>query len=219
MDSCKRLLLANRAWAVERLKIKPDYFESHVETQSPEFLWIGCSDSRVPAEEITGAEPGELFVHRNVANLVVPTDLNMLSVLQYAVEVLQVKHVVVCGHYNCGGIKSAMSNLRNLGPIHDWLQHLRDLYGAHLPEMEAISDAQGRWDRMVEINIKEQLDNLARTSIIQRAWSRESRPMLHGWAYNLRTGYLDDLSVLEPKVKVPDNVYRFEERELKSDRG
>ena len=208
MDPCKRLLLANRAWAVERLKIKPDYFESRVDTQTPEFLWIGCSDSRVPAEEITGAEPGELFVHRNVANLVIPTDLNMLSVVQYAVEVLQVKHVIVCGHYNCGGIKSSMSNLRNMGPIHDWLQRLRDLYDAHREEIESIPDAQGRWDHMVEVNIKEQLRNLAGTSIVERAWSREKRPILHGWAYNLRTGYLNELSVLEPQVKANHNIRR-----------
>jgi carbonic anhydrase len=162
----------------------------------------------VPAEEITGAEPGELFVHRNVANLVIPTDLNLLSVLQYAVEVLQVKHIIVCGHYNCGGIKSSMSNLRNLGPINDWLQHLRDLYDAHRHEMESIPDAQGRWDHMVEVNVKEQLQELARTSIVQRTWSREMRPILHGWTYNLRTGYLNELSVLEPQVQVNQNIQR-----------
>ena len=208
MDPCKRLLLANRAWAAERLRIKPDYFQSRADTQTPEFLWIGCSDSRVPAEEITGAEPGELFVHRNVANLLIPTDLNLLSVLQYAVEVLLVKHIIVCGHYNCGGIKSSMSNLRNLGPIHDWLQHLRDLYGAYRREMESIPDAQGRWDHMVELNVKEQLKNLASTSIVQRAWSTEMRPILHGWTYNLRTGYLNELCVLEPQVQVNHNLRR-----------
>ena len=149
MESYKELLLANKAWADEKLKVRPDYFSSQAETQTPAFLWIGCSDSRVPSENITGTEPGELFVHRNIANMVVHTDLNMLSVLQYAVEALKIKHVIVSGHYNCGGVKHAMTEY-DFGPINKWLQHLKDLYGVHKSEIDSIADPQGRWDRLAD---------------------------------------------------------------------
>jgi len=210
MEQCKRLLLANRAWATERLKIDPEYFAKRVKTQAPEFLWIGCSDSRVPSEEITGAEPGELFVHRNVANIVVPTDIDMLSVVQYAVEALNIQHIIVCGHYNCGGVKSAMT-MRSVGPINLWLQPLRDLYGINRKEIDSVADEQGRWDRLVEINVRAQVCTLAKTAIIRRAWQRQPGPETHGWVYNLRTGFLNELVSVHAEAKA-DNVYPFEEQ-------
>jgi carbonic anhydrase len=210
MEPCKRLLLANQAWVTERLKIDSEYFGRRVKTQAPEFLWIGCSDSRVPSEEITGAEPGELFVHRNVANIVGPTDLNTLSVVQYAVEALTIKHIIVCGHYNCGGVKSAMT-AHSVGPINLWLQPLRDLYGMNRQETDCIPDEQGRWDRMVEINVRAQIRNLAKTVIIQRAWQRQQAPEIHGWVYDLRTGFLNELVSMRAEPKA-DNVLPFQEQ-------
>lgn len=161
MEPHKRLLLANKAWVEEKLRMRSDFFERQAETQSPEFLWIGCSDSRVPAEEITGTEPGELFVHRNIANMVVHTDFNMLSVLQYAIEVLKVKHVIVCGHYNCGGVKNAMKR-HDFGLINKWLRHLKDVYRLYKDQIESIADPLARWDGLVEINVTEQVQNLAK---------------------------------------------------------
>jgi carbonic anhydrase len=208
MEPHKELLLANKAWVAEKLRIRPDFFERQAEGQTPEFLWIGCSDSRVPAEEITGAAPGELFVHRNIANLVVHTDFNMLSVLQYAVEVLEVQHVIVCGHYHCGGVKNAMKR-NDFGLINKWLRHLKDVYRIYRDQIESIADPQARWDRLVEINVTEQVQNLAKTSIVQRAWCREQRPTLHGWVYDLRTGYLKEFAEMPPGTKI-DDIYRFE---------
>jgi len=208
MNPCERLLLANKAWAQEKLKIRPDFFARQVETQTPAFLWVGCADSRAPAEEITGTEPGELFVHRNIANMVVHTDFNMLSVLQYGIEVLKVKHVILCGHYNCGGIKNAMSH-SDLGLINKWLRHIKDVYRLHKDDIESIADKQTRWDRLVEFNVTEQVQNLAKTSIVQRAWRREQRPFLHGWVYDLRTGLLKELAIMPPGSKI-DDIYTFQ---------
>jgi carbonic anhydrase len=208
LEPYKQLLLANKAWAEEKLKSQPDYFARRAQAQSPEFLWIGCSDSRVPAEDITGTEPGELFVHRNVANLVVHTDLNMLSVLQYAVEVLKVKHVIVCGHYNCGGVKATMGK-QDLGLIDNWLRHIKDVYQSHQSQIDSIADPQARWDRLVELNVTEQVQNLAKTSIVQQAWHRERRPMLHGWVYDLRTGYLKELGLMSTDAEIND-IYRYQ---------
>ena len=208
MESYQRLLLANRAWVKERVKVRSDYFARSADTQTPEFLWIGCSDSRVPSEEITGAEPGELFVQRNVANLVIETDFNLFAVLQYSVEVLKVKHIIVCGHYNCGGVKHAMAQ-SGFGPVNKWLGPLKKLYLLHKNQIESITDPQGRWDRLVEINVTEQVKNLAKTDIIQRSWLDERRPILHGWIYNLRTGYLRELTL----VQAGDNLneaYHFQ---------
>jgi len=199
MESYERLLLANKAWVKGKLKIQPDYFVRRAETQAPEFLWIGCSDSRVPAEEITGSDPGELFVQRNIANMVLNNDFNMISVLQYAVDVLKVKHVIVCGHYNCGGVKHAMTEY-DFGPINKWLQHLKDLYGVHKSEIDSIADSQGRWDRLAEINVTRQVHNLAESDIIRRAWQGEARPVLHGWIYDLRTGYLKELALMSAEM-------------------
>jgi carbonic anhydrase len=208
MEPYEKLLLANKAWVEEKLKVRPDFFSKQAETQTPEFMWIGCSDSRVPAEDVTGTEPGELFVHRNVANLVVHTDFNMLSVLQYAVEALHVRHVIVCGHYNCGGVKNAMTN-RDLGLINKWLRYIKDVYRIHQAHIDSIADPQARWDRLVEINVTEQVQNLAKTSIVQRAWHTDRRPTLHGWVYDLRTGYLKAVALVPPGSKI-DDVYRFE---------
>ena len=207
MESYKKLLLANKAWAEEKLKLRPDFFSRNVESQKPEFMWIGCSDSRVPAEEITGAQPGELFVHRNVANLVVHTDLNMLSVTQYAVQALRVKHIIICGHYNCGGVKYALTNT-DFGLLNKWLRHIKDVYRVNRREIEAIDDPEKRVDRVVELNVAEQVHNLAQTSIIQRAWATQGRPTLHGWVYDIRTGLLKEVAVMTPGTKL-DDIYQF----------
>jgi carbonic anhydrase len=202
MDPCNRLLLSNRAWAAERLTIHPDYFTRTVATQTPQFLWIGCSDSRVPVEELTNSEPGDLFVHRNIANLVVENDTNLLSVLQYAVDVLKVMDVIVCGHYNCGGVKAAKGPQLD-GPIGGWLKNLRDLYAAHRDEIEALPDEQARWDRFVDINVADQVRNLANTNTIRSAWAKENRPTIHGWVYDLRTGHLNELLQMQPSALSP----------------
>ena len=214
MEPHEKLLLANKAWVQEKLKLRPDYFESHSETQTPEFLWIGCSDSRVPAEDVTGAEPGELFVHRNIANLVVHTDFNMLSVLQYAVEVLKVKHIIVCGHYRCGGVKNAMTHT-DLGLINKWLRQIKDIYRIYHRELEAIADPTARWDRLVELNVFEQVQNLAQTSVVQRSWHKEKAPTLHGWVYDLCTGYLKEIALMPPGSRMED-IYTFHYGDPKS---
>lgn len=208
MDSYKKLLLANKAFVQEKLQVNPEYFTRQMAVQTPEFMWVGCSDSRVPAEEITGTEPGELFVHRNIANLVIHTDFNMLSVLQYAVEVLKVRHVIVCGHYNCGGIKNAMTK-QDLGLINKWLRHIKDVYRLYGRELDSIADPQQRMDRLVELNVTEQVHHLAETSIVQKAWRKEQRPCIHGWVYDLRTGYLKETAMMKPGSKL-DDIYTFE---------
>ncbi len=208
MESYQKLLLANKAWVKDKLSVRPDYFERMADDQSPEFLWIGCSDSRVPAEDITGTEPGELFVHRNVANQVIHTDFNMLSVLQYAVEVLKVKHIIVCGHYGCSGVKNAMSN-RDLGLINKWLRNIKDVYRLHKDELDDVSDSAKRFRRLVELNVLEQVWKLAETSFVQRAWKTNHPLHIHGWVYDLHTGYLNDLQLLTPETNV-DSIYQFE---------
>ncbi|MGE0881990.1 MAG: carbonic anhydrase [Blastocatellales bacterium] len=207
MESYKKLLLANKAWVKDKLDVRKDFFLRMAEEQTPEFLWIGCSDSRVPAEEVTGTEPGELFVHRNIANLVVHTDFNMLSVLQFAVEVLKVKHIIVCGHYGCGGIKNALSH-KHLGLINKWLRNIKDVYRFHQHELDGIADNNKRFRRLVELNVQEQVWHLAETSIIQQAWHKENRPLIHGWVYDLHTGYLNDLLMLTPESHL-DDIYKF----------
>lgn len=207
MKSYEKLLLENKAWAAEQIGRDPEYFSRLSQIQKPEFLWIGCSDSRVPANEITNAAPGEIFVHRNIANLVVHTDLNMLSVLQYAVEVLKVKHVIVCGHYGCGGVRAAMSN-KELGLIDKWLRNIKDVYYLHKEELLEIADEQERADRLTELNVQEQVMNLAKTSIIQNAWKSENRPVLHGWVYRLSDGILHSLSKMGSN-NVLDPIYQY----------
>jgi carbonic anhydrase len=208
VDSYRRLLLNNKAWVEDKMNLRPDFFTRTSTEQKPEFLWIGCSDSRVPAEEVTGVEPGELFVHRNIANLVIHTDFNMLSVVQYAVEVLQVKHVIVCGHYGCGGIMTALSR-RDLGLINKWLRHIKDVYRLHAAELDGIADPERRNERLVELNVEEQVHHLAQLSFVQRAWAREQRPMLHGWTYDLHTGRLKVVTKVDPG-QLPHQIYTYE---------
>lgn len=203
-----RLLLENKAWAKGKVLDDPEYFERLVGIQQPEFLWIGCSDSRVPANEITGTEPGEIFVHRNIANMVVHTDLNLLSVLQYAVEYLEVKHVIVCGHYGCGGVKAAM-NHHSLGIINKWLRNIKDVYRIHRDEIMALPTEEAQTNRLVELNVKEQVMHLAETSIIQKAWKHHQRPHIHGWVYDLHDGLLRQIFDMPPNSPI-DPIYQFD---------
>lgn len=209
MKSYEKLLLENRAWAREKVQNDPHYFEHLAALQRPEFLWIGCSDSRVPANEITGTEPGEIFVHRNIANMVVHTDLNLLSVLDYAVEVLHVKHIIVCGHYGCGGVKAALSH-HNMGIINKWLRNIKDVYRFHEEEIDNINDEEQKVNRLVELNVKEQVMNLAKTSIVQKAWKYEDRPHLHGWVYGLSNGLLKPVFDMPPGTHM-DHIYEYDD--------
>ena len=188
MHSYEKLLLENKAWAQEKIEEDPDFFNRLSTLQTPDFLWIGCSDSRVPANEITGTQPGEIFVHRNVANIVVNTDVNLLAVLDYAVNHLKIKHVIVCGHYGCGGVKAATTKTDFKLVLNMWLRNIKDVYRLHRKELDAIKEEEARCDRLVELNVQEQVMNLAKTSIIQRAWKEENRPDLHGWVYGLKNG-------------------------------
>lgn len=208
MEPFQQLLLANKAWVDDRVKLRPDFFTQMAEGQAPNFLWIGCSDSRVPANEITGTDPGDMFVHRNIANLVIHTDFNLLSVLQYAVEYLGVKDIIVCGHYGCGGIKAAQSNT-DFGLINKWLRHIKDIYRYHARELDALDNLESRTNRLVEINVVEQVMNLAETSIVQRSWKKTSAPTIHGWVFDLSTGYLKPITKMAPGADM-DRIYRFD---------
>ncbi len=188
------MLEANKKWVEKCLKDDPEFFNNLSKGQQPQVLWIGCSDSRVPANEITGTRPGEIFVHRNIANMVVHTDMNMLSVLDYAVNVLHVRHVIVCGHYGCGGVQAAMTS-QQFGLIDNWLRNIKDVYRLHVDELDAIEDETARFDRLVELNVIEQVFDLIKTSIIQNAWKSRSEPFVHGWVYSLNTGLIKDLGV------------------------
>ncbi|MBK9639354.1 MAG: carbonic anhydrase [Bacteroidetes bacterium] len=196
MDTHNRLLKDNKSWAKKMMEKEPDFFSKLLGVQTPDFLWIGCSDSRVPPDVITQTRPGEIFIHRNIANMVVHTDLNMLSVLQYAVEVLKVKHVIVCGHYGCGGVKAAMTN-HSMGLINKWLRNIKDVYRYHQDEIELLKEEDLKLNRLTELNVVEQVMNLAKTSIIQKAWIHEKAPHLHGWVYDLHDG------ILRPQVHMP----------------
>jgi len=206
------LLQDNKAWAESKLKSDPDYFHRLLHVQTPEFLWIGCSDSRVPPDQITQTEPGEIFIHRNVANLVVNTDVNLLSVLDFAVNHLQVKHIVVCGHYGCGGIKAALSKTDFKPVLNMWLRNIKDVYRFHREELDAIENENTRMDRLVELNVKEQLMNLVKTSIIQGAWKNEQRPDLHGWVYDLHDGIINPIVEMKPGTYI-DPLYEYEKIE------
>ncbi len=190
----RRILENNKKWVQEKLALNPDYFKNLSKGQKPPLLWIGCSDSRVPANEMIGAQPGEVFVHRNIANMVVHSDMNMLSVLDYAVNVLEVKHIIVCGHYGCGGVKAAMGH-DSVGLIDNWLRHIKDVYRFHQIELDAMEDEEKRFNRFVEINIREQVYNLAKTSIVQGSWKAGKSLAVHGWVYGLNSGYITDLGV------------------------
>ncbi len=194
-----KLLENNKLWVLGKLKKDPQFFQKLSEGQAPPVLWIGCADSRVPANEIIGAEPGEVFVHRNIANMVLHTDMSMLSVLDYAVNVLKVKHVIVCGHYGCGGVKAAMGN-QHIGLIDNWIRHIKDVYRFHAKELNAIEDEKERFDRFVELNVFEQVQDLAKTSIIQEAWLKGQEVAIHGWVYGVHDGVIKDL-----KLTVLDN--------------
>ena len=189
-----KLLDNNRKWAAERVKGDPTFFSRLAEQQAPEFLWIGCSDSRVPANEIVGLDPGELFVHRNVANVVVHTDLNCLSVLQFAVDVLEVKHVIVCGHYGCGGVRAALEQDSH-GLIDNWLRHVQDVARTHEVKLNAIPDLDTRVDRLCELNVIEQMQNVGRTTVVQDAWRRGHKVQLHAWIYGLKDGLISELGM------------------------
>ncbi|MBF01359.1 carbonate dehydratase [Flavobacterium coralii] len=193
-DFYKKIIDNNKIWSENKLSEDPDYFQKLAQGQSPPLLWIGCSDSRVPANEIIGAQPGEVFVHRNIANMVVHSDMNMLSVLDYAVNVLKVNHVIVCGHYGCGGVKAAMGN-QSIGIIDNWIRHIKDVYRHHRVYLDSIVNEHDRFNAFVEINVKEQVYDLAKTSIVQGAWRNGQELCLHGWVYGLDTGIVKDLQV------------------------
>jgi len=208
MESYHELLTRNKLWAEQQKKDDPGYFERLSTGQKPKFLWIGCSDSRVPANQITGTEPGEIFVHRNIANMVVHTDLNMLSVLQYAVEVLEVNHIIVCGHYGCGGVAAALTN-KDYGIINKWLRNIKDVYRIHKDEIEAIENEELRMNRLVELNVQEQIFDLAKTSIVQRAWADRGLPHLHGWVYGLHDGRIKEVYNMNSGTTL-DDIYTYD---------
>jgi carbonic anhydrase len=207
-DFYKQILDNNKEWVEKSLALDPNFFADLAKGQTPPLLWIGCSDSRVPANEIIGAKPGEVFVHRNIANMVVHSDMNMLSVLDYAVNVLKVKHVIVCGHYGCGGIKAAMGN-QSVGIIDNWIRHIKDEYRLHDKYLNSIEDETERFNAFVEVNAKEQVYNLAKTSIVQGAWKNGQDLTLHGWVYGLNSGFVTDLDVNISSNEELDNVYQL----------
>jgi carbonic anhydrase len=207
-DFYKKILQNNKVWVESKLSLDKEYFKNLAEGQNPPLLWIGCSDSRVPANEIIGAQPGEVFVHRNIANMVIHTDMNMLSVLDYAVNVLKVKHVIVCGHYGCGGIKAAMSN-NSVGIIDNWIRHIKDVYRHHKKELDALANENDRFNKFVEVNVKEQVSDLAKTSIVQNAWQNGQELYLHGWVYGLNSGFVTDLNVNYSSNDDLDDVYQL----------
>jgi carbonic anhydrase len=204
----KQLLENNKKWVENQLALDPEYFKDLAKGQQPPLLWIGCSDSRVPANEIIGAKPGEVFVHRNIANMVIHSDMNMLSVLDYAVNVLKVKHVIVCGHYGCGGVKAAMGNA-SIGIIDNWIRHIKDVYRLHEHYLDTIKDEEERFNKFVEVNAQEQVFDLAKTSIVQNAWRNGQELTLHGWTYGLNSGYVTDLGVNMSSNKDLDEVYQL----------
>jgi carbonic anhydrase len=206
--SYKKLLENNKNWVAEKLKAEPDFFKKLSEGQNPEFLWVGCSDSRVPANEITGTQPGEIFVHRNVANMVVHTDFNFLSVLQYAVDVLKVKHIIVCGHYGCGGVLTALTN-NSVGVVDAWLRNIKEVTIKHKEELDAIEDPVMKANRLVELNVEEQVKNLAKTSIVQKAWLSRSL-QIHGWVYGIDSGIIKDLNVMMHELEDLEPVFRYD---------
>ena len=207
-DFYKKILDNNKLWVETQLALDSDFFNDLSKGQTPPLLWIGCSDSRVPANEIIGAKPGEVFVHRNIANMVVHSDMNMLSVLDYAVNVLKVQHVIVCGHYGCGGVKAAMGN-SSIGIIDNWIRHIKDVYRLHNSYLDAIEDEDQRFNTFVEINVKEQVFDLAKTSIVQAAWKNGQALTLHGWVYGLNSGYVTDLGVNFSSDQDLDEVYQL----------
>ena len=204
-----KLLSNNKDWVEEMTSKDKNYFENLSKGQKPPVLWIGCADSRVPANEITGTHPGELFVHRNIANMVVHTDMNMLSVLDYAVNHLKVQHVIVCGHYGCGGVQAAMQN-KSLGLINKWVRNIKEVYKDNLSELKKIGTEKERFDRLVELNVKAQVYDLAKTSIVQQKWKDKSGLQIHGWVYNLSDGKIIDLKVSMENTEHLNDVFRLD---------
>ena len=208
-ESIKHLQEGNVSWVKNTLKHSPHFFDKLASGQAPKFLWIGCADSRVPATEITNALPGSIFVQRNIANMVVHTDSNLLSVVNYAVKVLKVKHIIVCGHYGCGGVQAAMSN-KKFGFLDNWLMHIKDVYRVHQDELDAIEAEESRFDRYVELNVTEQVKNLARISFVQEEWEAGEFPYIHGWVYSLKDGLIKDLNISLNSNDNLDTVYQYE---------
>lgn len=205
----KILFQNNKEWVVSKTAKDPRYFQRMAEAQDPLYLWIGCSDSRVPANEIVGLEPGELFVHRNVANLFPHTDFNCLSVLEYAVDLLKIQHVIVCGHYGCMGVKAAMED-HQLGLVDNWLRNIRDVYARFKDELDAIPDQQKRYNRLVELNVMSQVLNICHTTIVQSAWKRGQPLWIHGWVYDISTGMLKDLNCCVSSIDQIESIYRIQ---------
>lgn len=199
MFSYEQIFLNNRQWIAEKTATEKDFFEKLAQDQTPEYLYIGCSDSRVTAEELMGAKPGEVFIHRNVANIVASVDLNVMSVINYAVRHLKVKRIVVCGHYGCGGVKAAMQ-AKDLGILNPWLRNIRDVYRLHKEELNAIPAEHARYDRLVELNVQEQCVNVIKTAAVQQRYETEGFPTVHGWVFDMRTGILKDLEIDFPKI-------------------
>ena len=206
--SYQKLIDGNRRFALEKKFDDPEYFKKLSLGQKPDYLWIGCSDSRVPANEVTSTASGEIFVHRNIANLVVHTDLNLLSVLEYAVKHIQVKHIIVCGHYGCGGVRASMTN-QSFGLVDNWLRNIKDVYNDNSKELDTIEDLDKRADRLTELNVIEQVRNLAKTTIVQEAWKTRALH-LHGWVYGINSGLITDLSVIHDGREDIDPIYRFD---------
>ena len=204
-----QLLENNKDWVAKKLEENPEFFDKLAQGQKPPLLWIGCSDSRVPANEIIGAPPGEVFVHRNIANMVIHTDMSMLSVLDYAVNALKVKHIIVCGHYGCGGVKAAMTN-DSIGIIDNWIRHIKDVYRFHHKELDLMKDETERFNRFVELNIVEQVYDLAKTSIVQKAWESGQELMIHGWVYGVNNGLIKDLNLTMKDNHSLANVYQLD---------
>jgi carbonic anhydrase len=204
-----QMLENNKKWVASKLEKDPEYFIKLSKGQQPPLLWIGCSDSRVPANEIIGAEPGEVFVHRNIANMVVHSDMNLLSVLDYAVNVLKVKHIIVCGHYGCGGVQAAMTN-KHIGLIDNWIRHIKDVYRFHSSELNSIVDETERFNRFVELNVVEQVLDLAKTSIVQGAWEKNQDLHVHGWVYDVADGIINDLGISIKNDETLSDVYKLD---------
>ena len=204
-----QLLANNKQWVQSKLDKDPEYFKKLARGQKPPVLWIGCADSRVPANEIIGAEPGDVFVHRNIANMVVHSDMNMLSVLDYAVNVLEVKHIIVCGHYGCGGVQTAMTN-KHVGLNDNWIRHIKDVYRFHQDELNSIADEKLRFNRFVELNVVEQVLDLAKTSIVQGAWERNQEVHVHGWVYDISDGLIKDLDITIRDNSSLSQVYQLD---------
>ncbi|GHN01005.1 carbonic anhydrase [Cytophagales bacterium WSM2-2] len=211
MEAYEKLLLQNKAWVAQKNLEDEQFFHRLADIQKPDFLWIGCSDSRVPANEITGTNPGEIFVHRNIANMVIHTDMNLLSVLDYGVNVLEVKHVIVCGHYGCGGLRAAMGN-KQFGIIDNWIRHIKDVYQIYGDELDQIKDEKDRENTFADYNVIEQVFDLSQTSIIQNSWSRRNSPWVHGWIYDIHNGLIKDLKVSMNNDSDLPPVYKLKPR-------